>query len=75
MVKHWEMAWFGEDVKKKVYHASRRGLVKGLEFIKQEALDRLLAMGVKDIKDRYSEQIFFYAVLNNAKTICSEHWP
>jgi len=32
------MAWFGEDVKKKVYHASRRGLVKGLEFIKQESV-------------------------------------
>ena len=38
MVKHWQMAWFGDDVKKKVMTHAEIGLNKGLEYIKQESV-------------------------------------
>lgn len=38
MAKYYNFDWFGDDVRKKINHNSRKGMVKGLEFIKQESV-------------------------------------
>ena len=54
----YENKWAGASVHyRSRYHVlSYYSFDFGLEFINQEALDRLLAMGIKDIHDRYSEK-------------------
>ncbi len=38
MAKRFLFEWFGDDVHKKVMSATERGLIKGLEFVKQESV-------------------------------------
>lgn len=38
MAKYYNFDWHGNNVRKKINHNSRKGLVKALEFIKQESV-------------------------------------
>tara|TARA_Y100000004_G_C8941064_1_gene424231 strand:- start:535 stop:897 length:363 start_codon:yes stop_codon:yes gene_type:complete len=38
VAKYYNFDWFGDEVRKKINSNSRKGMVKGLEFIKQESV-------------------------------------